>query len=370
LTWGRDTNGLFDYESHAYTKNIIKLEDDSNLFRVGEKLSTTSSETSQQLTSIHKTNKNFYISPESFSSTIQQKPWLVVKSITPSEYLLSQGDKLKVGKVSLKIKEISGFRQSDNKKSSIHSKSLINGGAGSTSKTSKNFKALELKETEGTCRICLCDESSPSDPLISLCICSGTMGTTHLNCLKSWLSSKMIQNIHKNIKIYEWRSFHCELCSFKYPSKVNLHGSLIDLITIQKPLTNFIVIRSGVKSSRLLHVISLENRKVLKFGRSHDCDLKFKDISVSRSHALVNIKSSGLFLQDLNSKFGTVVRLRKNLIIDQDFPLKLQIGRTLLKFSINRPWNLFSCFSSCGKDRDSDEDFKSFPGNSEIFSGC
>ena len=282
--------------------------------------------------------------------------------------MLSEGDKLKIGKISLKIKEISGFRQSDHKKVSIHSKSLQNGGIGSYSKHCKSKEIYKVQGSSGTCRICLCEESTNDDQLMSLCSCSGTMGLTHTNCLKNWLSSKITSNIHKNIQVYEWKSFHCELCGFKYPRQIQLSGIAVDLVAIKKPLTDYVVIRSGSKDSKLLHVVSLENRKIIKFGRSNDCDLKFKDISVSRSHALVHVKANGIYLEDMASKFGTMVRIRKNIAIDPDFPFKVQVGRTLLKFSVCKTWSLFACFAGCGKEKDSDEEVKNSAGSMESFS--
>lgn len=90
-----------------------------------------------------------------------------------------------------------------------------------------------------------------------------------------------------------------------------------------------------------------------------DNDFKISDISVSRTHAEL-VKSNGeLFIHDKNSKFGTLVLLRKSLAlipasssdkndktnamnatntnIDQQIQMsqvKIQVGRTLFDISI------------------------------------
>ncbi|KAA8581316.1 hypothetical protein FQN60_002897 [Etheostoma spectabile] len=47
-------------------------------------------------------------------------------------------------------------------------------------------------EEEGEpCRICHSGESSPTSPLMSPCLCSGSMPFVHLNCLKKWIRTKV-----------------------------------------------------------------------------------------------------------------------------------------------------------------------------------
>ncbi|XP_031170623.1 probable E3 ubiquitin-protein ligase MARCHF10 isoform X3 [Sander lucioperca] len=41
------------------------------------------------------------------------------------------------------------------------------------------------------CRICHSGESSPTNPLISPCLCSGSMQFVHLDCLKKWIRTKI-----------------------------------------------------------------------------------------------------------------------------------------------------------------------------------
>ena len=42
-----------------------------------------------------------------------------------------------------------------------------------------------------SCKICLCDEETEADPLISPCLCKGTCSLVHAGCLKNWINSKV-----------------------------------------------------------------------------------------------------------------------------------------------------------------------------------
>jgi len=42
-------------------------------------------------------------------------------------------------------------------------------------------------------------------------------------------------------------------------------------------------------------------------GWGHECDVRVTDISVSRSHALLKKIGEDYYIEDLNSKFGTLV---------------------------------------------------------------
>lgn len=56
----------------------------------------------------------------------------------------------------------------------------------------------------------------------------------------------------------------------------------------------------------------MENRDFIKVGRGHDSEIRITDISVSRCHALIKRSAKGDYiLEDNNSKFGTLVLVRK-----------------------------------------------------------
>jgi len=60
------------------------------------------------------------------------------------------------------------------------------------------------------------------------------------------------------------------------------------------------------------------------------------DISVSRLHAELKCINGKFYLSDLNSKFGTLMLVRKPLELKADTGLTLQAGRTVLSFSVKQ----------------------------------
>jgi hypothetical protein len=67
-------------------------------------------------------------------------------------------------------------------------------------------------------------------------------------------------------------------------------------------------------------------------GRGHDKDVRITDISVSRFHALIKKNSYGeYYLEDNNSKFGTLVQVKKPYMMISNMVNCFQIGRTLLE---------------------------------------
>lgn len=79
------------------------------------------------------------------------------------------------------------------------------------------------------CRICLGEENSEEDPLISPCKCAGTMQYIHLECLREWLNSKRSHKEGPVVKTYCWKATECELCKEKFPSQVYKDGTNADV---------------------------------------------------------------------------------------------------------------------------------------------
>lgn len=70
-------------------------------------------------------------------------------------------------------------------------------------------------------------------------------------------------------------------------------------------------------TSRIIHVIEPSAMYYnFKMGRGHESDLRINDISVSRCHAAIKFKNNKFVLKDNNSKFGTLVLLKKSIKLD------------------------------------------------------
>jgi len=105
----------------------------------------------------------------------------------------------------------------------------------------------------------------------------------------------------------------------------------------------------------LLFYINIDSKENIRIGRGYDSDIRISDITVSRFHAIISkTKNDTLILQDNNSKFGTLALLRNPNLYIQEESIYLQIGRSLIGFYVQAPFNLFSCFSEKNKDKSLD----------------
>ena len=85
-----------------------------------------------------------------------------------------------------------------------------------------------------------------------------------------------------------------------------------------------------------LSVLSLELLWLFcKKGRSNESDIKVNDISVSRNHCAFVLGHNEIFLEDIGSKFGTLVNMKGKLRIIPDKALFVQKGKHLIKLNID-----------------------------------
>ena len=100
---------------------------------------------------------------------------------------------------------------------------------------------------------------------------------------------------------------------------------------------NFIFLESLIhekNTSRLINVIMpSEEKKSFKLGRGHESDLRISDISVSRFHATLKCRDDGYYIEDNNSKFGTLA-LVQNIQLTPALTRAVQVGRTAVYFAV------------------------------------
>jgi len=94
--------------------------------------------------------------------------------------------------------------------------------------------------------------------------------------------------------------------------------------------------RCGPQPNHGLHVISLAE-KALKLGRGHNSDVRIADVSISRCHATVHFHKGKFILEDNNSKFGTLVAMKKPRHLESGNTLSIQSGRTVLSLTVQPP---------------------------------
>eukprot|EP00742_Colponemidia_sp_Colp-10_P000398 GILJ01000436.1.p1 GENE.GILJ01000436.1~~GILJ01000436.1.p1 ORF type:complete len:419 (-),score=28.51 GILJ01000436.1:210-1466(-) len=390
MTWARDSHGLFDYESRHVAKQNLRTSQSGRIVRSGNDLQVVSdfapdpADSSRTLARLSYKDGNFYVGQGDRQNATGQgsapeKLWLVVRSLRATNgvkgYGLQEGDIIKLGRVKLRVKEICTTRPegaplvsaaADSPDSLIdetqdadiplpstpeNDDPIVEDLTNSAFSTANNSSGEENANNSVCCRICLCDNDDLENPLISPCRCKGTMKGVHLQCLRSWVEGRLnLNNTEPNFSFF-WRALDCELCKVPYPTYVEVDGKQIELFKIPKPESPYIILealsRERQSTNRGIHVISFANKSVVKLGRGHDSDVRVSDISVSRCHAMIRLVKDQFYLEDNTSKFGTLVQVKRPLLIETGNAIALQIGRTVVSFGLRRPWNFLpACFRS------------------------
>ena len=328
----------------------------------------------QNLFSISITDNAFNIKPNLFSidtNTMTQgtenPAWFVYKASKCPEkgkkYRINQGDIIKIGRITCRVKEIKFFDNNINNNSlntNINMKETLGASQlqnektaqGSTRTMSKSVKSK--KESKKVCRICNGDEDTDENPLVHPCQCSGTMKNIHLECLRQWLSTRMCQKVsssndNPDSAVFQIKQVECELCKTKLPDYIRHLGKLYEILDFHSEFDNYITLESltlDKHNNKYLYVVSLDDKDTIKVGRGRDSNLVLSDISVSRVHCIFHRENKTIYLEDNDSKFGTLVLIQSPIVhIEENVSLHFQVGRTYFSTKIKKPFTLFGCCS-------------------------
>ena len=289
---------------------------------------------------------------------------------------MKEGDILRVGRITIKIKKIKFNKCKDNKDNkNIKDKKNYNDNDNISINTNLNVKDIQTEtnnkkiyEKEETqkckiCRICYIEEETIDNPLIQPCICSGSMKYIHLDCLKQWLQTSIFVKIEESqdCSIYLFKTPECELCKTKFTDFIRHKGRLYEILDFKNDFNNYLIIESitlDKNQNKYLYVVNLDQpNNQISIGRGHDCQILLSDISVSRWHCFLTIdkNSKNIYIHDNNSKFGTLILVQtKNMIMSFQLKLNIQIGRTYLELLLKEPFTFFNC---CGVSEKKNADF-------------
>jgi len=205
------------------------------------------------------------------------------------------------------------------------------------------------KKKEKVCRICYIEEEDENEnPIVQPCHCSGSCRYIHLKCLKKWLMNKSCLKVDNNdiCSVFLFTESECELCKMKLADFVNHKGKLISLLDFSDEFKNYFILESltlDKENNKFLYVISLDKSREIKVGRGQ-CDILLSDVSVSRIHCFFLVDGKNLYIQDNDSKFGTLILIQApTLKLTENLPLYIQVGRSYLNILIKKNKKFFEC---------------------------
>jgi len=341
-TWARDSHDLFDFEAHHLHTQAFTVNEPVTFVRNGTDVAVCSEappEQSEMLLRLVQKDASYYVDkagPRSPRSS--KKLWQVVRDLESSCHPLAEGDILKLGRFKFRVRQMVTSACNG-----VQPQLGIDETQGMLCRT--DDPEHEAAQSSGTCRICLLDgagqEDGGIDPLIRPCQCRGSIEYVHLGCLRNWIKMQLSLS-DTPCGSYFYRPPGCELCRSVYPAyiyKGKWGNERETLVEVPRTTPPFITLENMVRDSQQhtskgLHVISLADNKLLKFGRGHESDIRIADVSISRFHASVRFQNGRFLLEDHNSKFGTLVCMRKPRALEPGSSLSIQVGRSVLSLSL------------------------------------
>jgi len=330
-TWARDSHDLFDFEAHhlhtqtfTVQRSVVFVRNGTEVQGLGEREAPPPG--GDPLLRLAQRDGAFWVD-RAMPSNSSKKLWLVVRDLAASGHRLAEGDVMKLGRFKFRVKQLVASACGGQQPELRLDESGLAGGADPPSQA-------DLAST--LCRICLLEGPGEDDPLITPCQCRGSIEYVHLGCLRHWIRGRLNLSDAPGGS-YFYRPLACELCKAVYPTYIHNGRERAPLVEVPWTQPPFIVLENMVRdsqqhASRGLHVISLAE-KVLKLGRGHESDVRIADVSISRCHATIRFQRGHFVLEDNNSKFGTLVAMKKPRLLEPGTAISIQMGRTVLSLS-------------------------------------
>ena len=131
------------------------------------------------------------------------------------------------------------------------------------------------------CRLCFCEGSfEGKNPLISPCKCMGSVTYIHLNCLRKWLTSKVTtkNSSTNNIYCYTFKSLECEICKTIIPEIVEYRGKFISLLEFRDIEPPYLILQT-------MYQYNSQNRNISEFNVIFVMSFKTKDyLTIGRNN--------------------------------------------------------------------------------------
>ena len=380
-TWNKDAHALFDYESEEIVRNKFTLGKGGKIIRDEEKGETKYQPDNQDegffLTGGHSSSsegclinffneygahtrvskkiKDEYIYNKENITEVQNMLYLVIfqselKGIKREyksgyNYKPHPNDIIRFGRVQFIIR-------------SMKDKStLSNNNNNEFIDDNENFKSIFLPNDNTDIKpsnnnksiICdLCDKKeidSTNNPIIKICSCK-KCPLLHLNCFKNeYIKKEKIFNYNEkeymsgNLKIINFINFLCPICNEPYNPIIKKGNNFYNILpySFDKNIYHIVLesinfVKDGIFCVMII-IFTFPNKKEEYFlGRGHEATFKISDISISRVHAKFYLKDDNIIIDDLGSKFGTLLLVRNAIDVSEiiEKKMKIQIGRSVI----------------------------------------
>ena len=380
-TWNKDAHALFDYESEEIVRNKFTLGKGGKIIRDEEKGETKYQPDNQDegffLTGGHSSSsegclinffneygahtrvskkiKDEYIYNKENITEVQNMLYLVIfqselKGIKREyksgyNYKPHPNDIIRFGRVQFIIRSMKDKSTLSNNNSNEfiddneNSKSIFLPNDNTDIKPSNNNKSI----------ICdLCDKKeidSTNNPIIKICPCK-KCPLLHLNCFKNeYIKKEKIFNYNEkdymsgNLKIINFINFLCPICNEPYNPIIKKGNNFYNILpySFDKNIYHIVLesinfVKDGIFCVMII-IFTFPNKKEEYFlGRGHEATFKISDISISRVHAKFYLKDDNIIIDDLGSKFGTLLLVRNAIDVSEiiEKKMKIQIGRSVI----------------------------------------
>jgi hypothetical protein len=196
------------------------------------------------------------------------------------------------------------------------------------------------------CELCEKKETDNiNNPIIKICPCK-KCPLLHINCFKNEYlkKDKMFYYSNKDymngsLKIVSLINFLCPLCNEPYNPIIKINSRFYNILpySFDKNIFHIVLesinfVKDGVYCIMVI-IFTFPNKKEEFFlGRGHEATFKISDISISRVHAKIYLKDENIVIDDLGSKFGTLLLARNSIDVGEmiEKKMKIQIGRNVI----------------------------------------
>ena len=375
VTWAKDAHALFDYESEEISKDIYTLGKGGKIFLDGEKGTTKYEPDNQEegffLTSGHTSSSegcliNFFneygahtvvtkkikdeyeYNKQNITEVqnmlyyvVAQKELKGIKREYKTEYYYKPklNDIIRFGRVQFIVRSMKDKSTENKKDESDNNKSIFLPNDNSNLKKNLGNKIL-------VCEFCNKKETDNiNNPIIKVCPCK-KCPLLHLNCFKNDYikKDKMFYYSNKDynsgtLKIVSLINYLCPYCNEPYNPIIKINSKFYNTLPYSFDKNNYHIILESINFVKdgvyciMIIIFTFPNKKEEFFlGRGHEASFKISDISISRVHAKIYLKEDNIVIDDLGSKFGTLLLVRNNVDVNEmlEKKMKIQIGRNVV----------------------------------------